>query len=185
MNLLVRLLQLYTPDLVKKRALTQLFNSTASAFEAEVPPIAGLDCDECLALYAQFARTHAERWLSDAHQTEAVQERLYRNAFEMARLHIKGLRLTTMQDVIATGRVLYRILEIDLQGNVQGDILIRECYFSRFYSPEICQLMSAMDRGLFAGLSNGGVLTFSGRITEGQPYCRAHFSWNGRTKEAR
>ena len=75
------------------------------------------------------------------------------------------------------GRVLYRILDIDLQGDARGEVVISRCYFSRFYSGEVCRLMSAMDRGLFAGLSNGGELTFSSRITEGQPCCRAHFAW--------
>jgi hypothetical protein len=79
--------------------------------------------------------------------------------------------------VMDIGRVLYRILDIDLQGDARGEVVISRCYFSRFYSAEVCRLMSAMDRGLFAGLSNGGELTFSSRITQGQPCCRAHFTW--------
>ena len=67
----------------------------------------------------------------------------------------------------------------DLQGDARGEVVINRCYFSRFFSSEVCRLMSAMDAGLFAGLSNGGVLTFSCRITEGQPCCRAHFRWEG------
>ncbi len=177
MSLLVSALQIYTPDFVKKRALTQLFNSTAAAFEAEVPPLAGLDSGECLAQYARFTQTLAEQRLREGREVEAVGQRLYRNAVEMGRLHSKWLRLGTVQDVMAIGRVLYRILAIDLQGDSRGEVVINRCYFSRFYSGEVCRLMSAMDRGLFAGLSSGGELTFSSRITEGQPCCRAHFSW--------
>ena len=177
MGVLVNMLQIYMPDFVKKIALTQLFNSTAAAFEAEVPPLAGLDSQECLAQYARFAQTQAEQRLRDGREVEAVEQRLYLNAVEMGRLHNKWLRLGTVQDVMAIGRVLYRILDIDLQGDARGEVVINRCYFSRFYSAEVCRLMSAMDRGLFAGLSNGGELTFSSRITEGQPCCRAHFAW--------
>ncbi len=177
MGLLVSALQIYTPDYVKKRALTHLLKFTAAAFEAEVPPLTGLDSEECLARYARFTQTQAERRLCDGREVEAVGQRLYRNAVEMGQLHRKWLRLGTVQDVMAIGRVLYRILAIDLQGDARGEVVINRCYFSRFYSAEVCRLMSAMDRGLFAGLSNGGELTFSLRITEGQPCCRAHFSW--------
>ncbi len=177
MGLVIRVLQIHTPDLVKKMALKQLFNSTAAAFEAEIPPLAGLSANECLARYAEFTQAQAEQRLRDGREVEAVEQRLYRNAVEMGKPYGKWLGLGTAADVMAIGRVLYRILATDLQGDAQGEVVIRHCYFSQFFSSEVCRLMSAMDRGLFAGLSNGGELTFSSRITEGQPYCRAHFSW--------
>jgi len=177
MGLLVRALQVYMPEYVKKRALMQLFSYTAAAFEAEVPPLAGLTSEECLAQYARFAQAQAEQRLRDGREVDAVAERLYRNAVEMGRRQSRWLRPGTVQDVMDIGRVLYRMLDIDLQGDAQGEVVISRCYFSQFYSGEVCRLMSAMDRGLFAGLSNGGELTFSSRITEGQPCCRAHFAW--------
>ncbi len=175
MGFLVRLLQLHTPEFVKKRALAQLFSATAEAFEAEVPSLAGLDSKECLARYARFAQTLAGQQLRDGRDMEALEQRLYRNAVEMGRLNRKWLGPRNVEDVMAIGRVLYHILDIDLQGDARGEVVISRCYFSRFYSAGVCRLMSAMDRGLFAGLSNGGELTFSSRITEGQPCCRAHF----------
>lgn len=177
MSILVSALEVYTPEFVKKRAITQLFNATAAAFEAEVPPLAGLDSEECLAEYARFTQALAEQRVREGRDVEAVERRLYENAVEMGRLQRRWLRPDTVQDVMATGRLLYRILDIDLQGDAQGEVVIQRCYFSRFYSGEVCRLMSAMDRGLFAGLSNGGELTFRSRITEGQPCCLAHFCW--------
>jgi hypothetical protein len=177
MVLLVRMLQIYMPDSVKKRALTELFRSTAAAFEAEVPPLAGLTSEECLAQYARFAQTQAVQRLRDGREVQEVAQRLYRNAVEIGRRHSKWLRPDTVQDVMDFGRVLYRVLDIDLQGDARGEVVISRCYFSQLYSAEVCRLMSAMDRGLFAGLSNGGELTFTSRITEGQPCCRAHFAW--------
>ena len=60
------------------------------------------------------------------------------------------------------GRFLYDILDIDFYGSVcgsdssSGEITISRCYFSSLYSPEACQVMSAMDSGLLAGLAGGG-----------------------------
>lgn len=177
MSLLVSALQIYMPDFIKKMAVPQLFNSTAAAFEAEVPPLMGLSSEECLAQYARFAQAQAEQRLRGGREVETLEQRLYRNAVEMGRRQGKWLRPGTVQDVMDIGRVLYHILDIDLRGDARGEVVISRCYFSRFYSAEVCRLMSAMDRGLFAGLSNGGALTFSSRITEGQPCCRAHFAW--------
>ncbi len=176
MSVLVNMLQIYTPEYVKQRALAELFSFTAAAFEAELPPLAGLDSQARLATYARFTQTHAEQRLRDGREIEIVEQRLYRNAVEMGQQHRKLLRLGNVQNVMAIGRVLYRILDIEFQGDARGEVVINRCYFSQFYSPEVCRLMSAMDRGLFAGLSNGGELTFTSRITEGQPCCRAVFS---------
>ncbi len=185
MGLLVRALQIYTPKFVKRRALTELFRATAAGFQAEVPPLAHLDSQACLAEYARFAQAHAEQQLPDGQGIEAVQQRLYRNAVEMGRRQSRWLRPRTVADVMAVGRVLYRILDIDLRGDARGEIVIGRCYFSRLYSAEVCRLMSAMDRGLFAGLSNGGELTFTSRITEGQACCRAHFARSPRRENSR
>ena len=59
MSLLISALQIYMPDFVKKKALTELGKSTAAAFEAEVPPLAGLDYKDCLSQYARFAQAQA------------------------------------------------------------------------------------------------------------------------------
>jgi len=175
-NLLVTLLQIHTPEYVRKRALSQLFKFTVAAFGCDVPPILTLSSDECLLQYALFTQSHVEGLIRDGRDLETVQHCLYQNAVELGKMHGKRLRIHTIEDTMAIGRVLYRILGIEFQGNAQGEVVIRRCHFSRFYSSQVCQIMSAMDRGLFAGLSNGGQLDFSSRITEGQPYCRAHFA---------
>jgi hypothetical protein len=175
MSLLVKALEIHTPEFVKKLVVMQLFKATAAAFDLDVPAIRRLDSKACLAEYARFVQTHGEERLRDRSDVETVAQRLYQNAFEMGRLPGKWLRPHNMQEVMAIGRLLYRILAIDLQGDAPGEVVIKRCYFSGFYSAEVCRLMSAMDRGLFAGLSNGGELTFTSRITEGQPCCRAHF----------
>ncbi len=73
------------------------------------------------------------------------------------------------------GRILYRALKIDFRGISSGEIEISRCYFSQFYSPQICELISSLDEGILAGLAGDGRLTFSQRITEGRDCCKALF----------
>jgi hypothetical protein len=73
-------------------------------------------------------------------------------------------------------------LDIDFQGDEKGEVLISHCSLSRYYSPDTCRVMSAMDRGLLAGLSGGKQLVFSARITEGQACCRAYLGAQEYTK---
>jgi hypothetical protein len=177
MGLLVSVLQLHTPEFVSKMAMAQLCKFTAAAFNADVPRLAGLNSEECLATYARFAATQAGQRLQEGREIEILEKRLYENAVEMGKQQRMWFQPHSMQEMMTVGRVLYRMLQIDFQGDAYGDVVITSCYFSRFYSCEVCRLMSSMDRGLFAGLSNGGQLTFTARITEGQTCCRGHFCW--------
>jgi hypothetical protein len=111
------------------------------------------------------------------------------------------LYVRTVEETMAAGRLLYRMLGIDFQGDARGEVprrgrsprrwpsgystreegergevTIARCYFSSYYSPQVCRLMSAMDQGLFAGLSGGGRLIFMTRITEGYDHCQAQFT---------
>jgi hypothetical protein len=74
---------------------------------------------------------------------------------------------------MALGQILYRAIGIEIQGDGQGNVTVKRCYFSQFYAGSVCDLISALDDGLFAGLSGGGRLTFSERLTEGSGCCRA------------
>lgn len=178
-NRLVVFLETHMPPCVRKRALWALFRATARAFDRPVPPLAGLSADECLLRYAQFTQGQVTELLLDGGNLPAVQEQLYQNAYELGRACRSVSRIGSVEDALALGRVLYRLLDIELQGDEGGDVVISRCYFSRFYSGQVCQVMSAVDRGLFAGLSDGRQLVFSARITEGQARCRAHLNVQG------
>jgi hypothetical protein len=154
--------------------LWALFRATARGFDHPVPQLAGLSAAECLLRYAQFTQRQATELLLDGDDLPAVQERLYRNAYELGRVCRSVSRIGTVEGAMALARVLYRLLDIEFQGDEVGDVVVSRCYFSRFYSGQVCQVMSAVDRGLFAGLSDGRQLLFSARITEGQGRCRAH-----------
>ena len=176
MNGLVPLLLPHTPAIVRRQALAQLFGATAAAFQCDMPSLSGLSREQCLLAYAQFTADRAEDALRRGDNLPALQERLYDNAYRLGRMPGRLLRVHTVGDVMVLGRFLYSVLDIDFEGAGGGEILIRRCYFSSFYSPQVCQLMSAMDRGLLAGLAGGGELAFTARITEGAPCCRAKFS---------
>jgi hypothetical protein len=165
-----------TPAIVRRQALVQLFRATAAALEADMPSLSGLSHEQCLLAYARFTADQAEEALRGGRDLAAVQERLYRNAYGLGQLAGRLLRVRTVDDVMVLGRFLYSILDIDFAGSEDGPITIGRCFFSSFYTPQACQLMSAMDRGLLAGLAGGGDLAFSERITEGRPCCRAHFA---------
>jgi len=173
--LLSRLLT-HTPALVKRQALVQLFRATAAAFQADMPRLSGLSREQCLLAYARFTANQADEALRQGGDLSELQERLYRNAYRLGRTPGWLLRVQGVDDVMALGRSLYDTLDIDFEGSVNGEITIGRCYFSSYYSPEACQVMSAMDRGLLAGLAGGGELVFIQRITEGWPCCRARFT---------
>ncbi len=158
---------------LRKWALEALFWATARAFGRPSPATAGLPTGERVAEYAAFTQSEVQALLRNEGEVDAVQGRLYRSAYRLGRAcrWVSGAR--TVEDALALGRALYRTLEIDFQGDERGEVVIGLCSLSRTYSPDTCRVMSAMDRGLVAGLSAGGVLAFSARITEGQPCCRA------------
>jgi hypothetical protein len=186
--LLSRLLT-HTPAVVKRQALEQLFRATAAAFQADMPRLSGLSREQCLLAYARFTANQAEEALRQGGDLSELQKRLYRNAYRLGRTPGWLLRVRSVDDVMALGRFLYDVLDIDFHGgdggSGSGEITISRCYFSSFYSPEVCQVMSAMDRGLLAGLAGGGELVFSQRITEGHACCRAGFTLAGAPSSAR
>ena len=182
--LLPRLLS-HTPAIVKRQALVQLFQATAAAFQCDMPRLSGLSREQCLLAYARFTADRAEEALRDEAGLSELQERLYRNAYRLGRTPGWLLRVQGVDDAITVAHFLYDILDIDFRGSDGGEITISRCYFSSFYTPEVCRVMSAMDRGLLAGLADTGDLVFTQRITEGRPCCRAHFTLAGSPSSAR
>jgi hypothetical protein len=162
--------------LVRRRVIVELFRSTAAAFECNRVRLDGLSPEECLLAYAVFTADRAEAALRRGDGLAELQGRLARNAYGLARARARLLGVRRVDDVMALARLLYGMLDIDFAGCASGEITIHSCYFSPFYSPAVCRLMSALDCGLLAGLAGGGELEFTERITEGRPCCRARFT---------
>ena len=173
MNLLLRLLPTSLPTFVREEILSELFTATAQAFGCERPELDGLNCAETLQVYAEFTRDRAEAALRSGDDLAAIEASLYANAYPLGRKLRRVLAVDEMDEVLALGQRLYGAIGVDFHGDQDGQVTVTDCYFRRYYSGPVCALISALDRGVFAGLSGGWQLEFSERLTEGASACRA------------
>ena len=171
--MLGRIAGIYVPAYLKKRELKNLFEITGSAFGAEVPGLAHLSYPECLIEFAQFTKRVVERSIDNLHNLGIARQQLCHRSYEMGNVLRVRFGLTSMTDVMAACRIIYKCLGIDFRGTDQGAITISNCIFSNYYSEQICGVISCLDKGLVAGLSGGGKLSFTQKITEGMDCCKA------------
>jgi hypothetical protein len=197
-NLRLAAARLHVPRRARLQAQEELFARTAAAFGSPLPAPQGRGQASRLAEYARFTRERAEEALARAADSQAglasdglasdgpaaaggpaalaeLERRLYRAARGLGgRLRLR-LGVRSPREAMDAARVIYRQLGIDFRGSADGQIVIRRCSFAAFYPPRVCALVSALDRGLLAGLAGGGELRFGQRLTEGACCCRAHF----------
>lgn len=174
------LMRLYVPASMRRRELEELFGRTAAAFGREVPPARGRSVRVRLDDFARATRDWAEAALAKGDDLEGIDSRLYRSARHLGRVYRARLGIGTLAEAFAAARAIYRGLGIDLVGDPRtGSIVVRRCRYGACYSARVCRVISALDRGLFAGLAGGGELAFSRRITEGHRRCHARFSIPG------
>jgi hypothetical protein len=165
--------QFYVPPSIRKRKLQELFQATAEAFQFPAPPLSDLTPSEILTRYAIFTTERAKESIQQSRDIE-VKKRLYQNSFRMGLRLREDFNVGSLEEIMRMGRIVYKILGIDFQGRQNGEILVRRCFFSSYYPGVVCRLISSLDEGLMTGLSNGGTLDFSARITEGNSCCRAN-----------
>jgi hypothetical protein len=181
MGFLLAISNMYIPQFLQKRKLGMLFEATARAFQVTSPSTSGLSYNDALKLYARFTREQAFKSIEQGDEL-ALQSRLFQNAFQIGRQFRADFRINTTEEVMRMGALVYKILKIEFEGKPQGHIVIKRCFFSDYYSGDICRLISSLDEGLLSGLSGGGKLSFSQRITEGKECCRANLEAPGRLK---
>jgi hypothetical protein len=177
MNVFLKVFTPPLPSFMKKKKLDELFALTADAFQTDIPEIQELSYSETLEKFAAFTQGEAGKAIDTGSALDALKARLYANALELGESLRKKYRIKTVPDIMAMSRILYRILGIDFRGNKRGDVVIRRCFFSSCYSPQICELVSSLDEGVITGLSGGGLLSFDHRITEGKVCCKARISF--------
>ncbi len=182
MKLFFKIAQWYVPAFLKKKELTKLFNITAESFGCSAPSITDLSFADSLVQYAQFTRTLAEQAQNGSSYREHIQDQFYRHSYELGNIYRKKFHIATLTEAMDACRILYRILGIDFRSTEDGKIEIRSCYFSTYYTASTCRLISFLDAGLMAGLSGGGRLNFSQRITEGYHCCCAEFVMEEQTR---
>lgn len=177
MNLRLFLAGIYIPSFVKKRKLAELVSLTAQAFGVQMPDLRTHNYEAYLQQYALFTRTETERIIDDPIKKESVKKQLFKNAYQLGAKLRKDFRIKLIDEALTLSRILYRLIEIDFQSNSDGEIIIKKCFFSNWYTPEICDFISALDEGILTGISGGGKLCFSQRITDGTDCCRARFTF--------
>ena len=183
-NLRLAAARMYVPRRVRRRAIEELFARTAAAFGSPVPPPQGRGTASRLAEYACFTKERAEEALARSagggpELLAALERRLYRAARGLGGRFRLRFGVRSAGEALAAARVIYRGLGIDFRASPDGQIVIRRCSFAAVYTPRVCALVSALDRGLLAGLAGGGELRFGQRLTEGACCCRAAFEGDG------
>ena len=172
MGILLTISRIYLPRFIRKNRLNELFNATADAFKRQAPQLEGYSLNQYLKKYALFSLENTEGSIKLGNEHE-VQERLYYNAYRIGKNIRAELKVQTLEEVMQACEVIYKALKIEFRGDSQGQIYIRSCFFSSFYSSDVCRIISSLDEGLVAGLSGGLKLDFYQRITEGSKCCRA------------
>jgi predicted ArsR family transcriptional regulator len=171
MNLRLLLIKAYIPEFIRKKILVHLFKRTAAAFDVPVPPLPA-NCADLLQAYARFTRQQAAN-VDAERKKSTLNQRLFEQMQQLGTSCRKRLRLQTEKQAVEALQIIYRLINIELK-TTQDDVLrIEKCFFSDFYSPETCKLISAMDRGMVSGLTNGLHLEFEERLTEGNSCCLA------------
>ena len=129
---------------------------TAGAFQTALSPnLDGLRFNDILQAYANFTRNAAEQQISRGEDVALVKKRLHDGAFGIGRKIRNKLRIRSGEDALKAARLLYRRIGIDFLCSKADEVLIRRCYFSHYYSCEVCWIISSLDEGLIAGLTGG------------------------------
>ena len=155
-------------NLFRRIQLQLLMDLTARAFGRKPLRIWTLPCGEALRTYAAYTHDHLQ-----AEPDEALLRRMNEEAYSMGRRLRRLFRIRRQEEAERLVVQLYRNIGICLEGHIPGQLCFRKCFFSRYYTPAVCQAASALDDGIIRGLSGCGPLRFEQRITEGCPCCLA------------
>ncbi len=173
-NPLLRLAEAYVPTWCKKKQVEVLFRITADALESPMPETSRLGYKGLLQSYAAFTSDEVLR-LKEGEGFDAAKQRLYDEAYALGQKLRRLLRVGD-SDAYRLVALLYKNIEIEIQGSIPGELTVPRCFFSDTYIPEVCEFMSALDNGIIGGICNGGELVFNERITEGSCCCKAVFT---------
>ncbi len=159
----------------EKLEIRILMSETAKVFGADAPETAGLSSEELLRKYAIFSSEKAARAIWTGKDQVELRRNLYRMAYRLGSILRVLVRPKDDGECFAVIALLYKNIGISIAEDGSGRIRVDRCCFSDFYTPQICSVISAIDKGIFAGVYHGGELKFRERITEGRDACRARF----------
>ena len=159
----------HPPQFIKRVQLQILLNITASAFSVRKKQIWQFSYGRAVREYAQFTEE-----CMNVNQHVNPQS-LYYAAYRTGRRIRRITGLTDSEDLERLVFYLYQNIRTVMHGRIPGEFTVEYCYFSRFYTPQQCRVMSYMDEGMIAGICGNGNLEFTERITEGCERCQACF----------
>ncbi|MCD7840473.1 MAG: hypothetical protein LUG46_07625 [Erysipelotrichaceae bacterium] len=152
-----------------------LMRQTAKVFGVKSPTVIGFSLSKLLKAYAQLTTDISMKFIENKQDRNQLYQNLYDMAYHLGSDLRWWLRPQNNQDCFSIIEMLYRHIGITLCEE-SSTICVYQCYFSDFYTPEVCSIISAIDQGIFAGVYQGGTLSFYKRITEGYEKCEAKFT---------
>ena len=159
----------HTPGRIASFEIQILMDTTARAFGVKGKRVWNDPPQKALHEYMKFT-------IFCMQLAETDPDRLYAESFRTGSLIRRITGFKALRDVEELVFYLYGNIGIAMDGRLPGEIQVYRCFFSRYYSPDQCALMSAVDDGMTAGIAGGGRLHFSERLTEGGRTCRAVFT---------
>lgn len=164
-SLIIGRLETRPSGLFRRMQIRILMNITAEAFSINKSELRKIRGGDELENYARFTLLCMEKGRVEC-------EKIYERAYAAGRRIRNVTGIYSRRDVNRLIFLLYSNIGINMFGNVDDEIVVCPCYFSRFYTPYQCRIMSYVDSGIISGIAGGGKLEFSQRITEGCSCCR-------------
>jgi hypothetical protein len=177
MSLRLWFLERHLPAPVRRQMLHQLVRTTADAFGGPVPALPDAAGTSFVPAFAQFTRTAAENLAAGSPKADEVRNRLYQGAREIGRSIRRRAGIRTPDEAVRALRLVYRAIGIDMHTDLATrEVVVRRCEFSSHYTPAVCDFVSALDAGLFHGVTDRWSVAFDLRITGGSAVCRARLT---------
>jgi hypothetical protein len=173
MYLLLRIFHSFIPSILKKKGLEELFICTAAAFNQNPPALKGISYNKSLSMYAQFTKDEVEKYILGGGDLLNLQKELNKHAVIFGQKLRKLFSIRTYKKTLYVFGQLYSFIGIDLKFSGNEELSVKKCFFSNYYTPQVCAIVSAIDSGVFEGLSGECRIEFRQRITEGQECCNA------------
>jgi hypothetical protein len=203
MGLRLQFLYWWTPNFVIKRELANLSSKTNDALEKllttyapqeNTPNNQSLACKAVKAQRTAMAQTHTkmvEALATAIGHDKAValgREALFTVGIELGKQTKSKLGVgENPNDLIKASKILYRILGIDFHiewlNQTNAVAVIEHCALSEQYSKLTCEVLSATDEGVIAGLQPNVKMKFQEYITGGCQNCRASLNFKQTEKK--
>ena len=165
------------PAWLRKVEAEALMEGFAEAFDVEPPQLESLSADEALAAFREFTAACMDAASEDAGVAARYRARLGERAYDLG-VKVRSLLMVRRSQALHVTRFFYRGIGIELTGELPGALRFGSCSFAQRYTPANCWFMSAFDEGFMRGMMGDRKaecsLSFTCRLTEGAPCCRAH-----------